>query len=106
MSAQIRGESKVLRTTTIPCVVCTPGNLGDVIQPTAMENLLAVAAPEQCFWYAHPSEEEYDRGNRIGELFSDRISGDASRLIHLTPDHAEEVNRMLLYILPNGVVLV
>ena len=59
-----------------------------------MEHLLALAAPEQCFWYAHPYEEEHGRGNRIGEFFSDEISGDTSRLIHLSPDHAEEVKRI------------
>jgi len=89
----------VFRATQPFCVICTPGNLGDVIQPTAMENLLALAAPEQCFWYAHPFEEELDRGNHIGELFSDKISGDRSRLIHLTPEHAEEVKRITQVVL-------
>lgn len=67
------------------------GNMGDVIQPMAMEHLLASVAPDQCFWYAHPGVEGVDQGDRIGEFFSDNISGDSSRLIHLTPDHAEKV---------------
>lgn len=69
----------------------TTGNLGDVIQPTAMEHLLSAVAPNQCFWYAHPWVEAQDEGNHIGEFFSDNISGDTSRLIHMTPDRAEEV---------------
>lgn len=67
--------------------------MGDVIQPMAMEHLLASVAPDQCFWYAHPGVEVVDQGNRIGEFFSDNISGDSSRLIHLTPDHAEKVEK-------------
>lgn len=75
-----------------PFCVREPGNMGDVIQPTAMEHLLSSVAPGQCFWYAHPWVEDHDQGNHIGEFFSDNISGDTSRLIHMTPDHAKEVH--------------
>lgn len=71
--------------------------MGDVIQPMAMEHLLASVAPDQCFWYAHPGVESVDQGNRIGEFFSDNISGDSSRLIHLTPDDAEKVENTKQY---------
>lgn len=65
--------------------------MGDVIQPQAMENLLAMLAPEQCFWYAHPWGEYHMRGNRLGEFFSGNISGDYDTLLPLTADHAQEV---------------
>ncbi|CAM9285887.1 unnamed protein product [Ectocarpus fasciculatus] len=78
------------------------GNMGDVIQPMAMEHLLASVAPDQCFWYAHPGVESVDQGNRIGEFFSDNISGDSSRLIHLTPDDAEKVNVFKALIIGGG----
>ncbi|CAM9460321.1 unnamed protein product [Ectocarpus sp. 8 AP-2014] len=78
------------------------GNMGDVIQPMAMERLLASVAPDQCFWYAHPGGEGVDKGNHIGEFFSDNISGDSSRLIHLTPDHAEKVNVFKALIIGGG----
>ena len=61
--------------------------MGDVIQPIAMQRLLASVAPTQCFWYAHPWNEDSVRGFRIGEFFG----GDTSRLIHLTSDHADQV---------------
>ncbi|CAM9193464.1 unnamed protein product [Ectocarpus sp. 13 AM-2016] len=78
------------------------GNMGDVIQPMAMEHLLASVAQDQCFWYAHPGVEGVDQGDRIGEFFSDNISGDSSRLIHLTPDHAEKVNVFKALIIGGG----
>ncbi|CAB1098846.1 unnamed protein product [Ectocarpus sp. CCAP 1310/34] len=78
------------------------GNMGDVIQPMAMEHLLASVAPDQCFWYAHPGEEGIDQGDRIGEFFSDNISGDSSRLIHLTPGDAEKVNVFKALIIGGG----
>lgn len=56
-----------------------------------MEHLLALVAPGQCFWYAHPWNEDPGNGNGIGDFFSDNIGGDLSQLIHLTPHHVEEV---------------
>lgn len=77
----------------LPCAplnTCTPGNLRNAIEPTAMEHLLAFVAPGQCFWYAHPWDEDLGNGNGIRKFFIDNTSGGPSRLIHLTPDHAEE----------------
>eukprot|EP00904_Undaria_pinnatifida_P001181 jgi/Undpi1/11063/HiC_scaffold_30.g13361.m1 len=76
------------------------GNMGDVIQPIAMQRLLASVAPTQCFWYAHPWNEDSVRGFRIGEFFG----GDTSRLIHLTSDHADQVNRFKALIIGGGGV--
>ncbi|CAM9922247.1 unnamed protein product [Ectocarpus sp. 4 AP-2014] len=78
------------------------GNMGDVIQPQAMENLLAMLVPEQCFWYAHPWGEYHMRGHRLGEFFSGNISGDYDTLIPLTADHAQEVNRFKAIIIGGG----
>lgn len=70
----------------LPCGLFS-GNMGDVIQPIAMKRLLASVAPNQCFWFAHPWNEDSVRGFRIGEFFGE----DTSRLIHLTSDHAQQV---------------
>lgn len=66
-----------------------------MIQPMAMENLLASVAPDQCFWYAHPREEErpYQRA-RKGELFTNDVIGNTSRLTQVTPDDAEKVTKI------------
>lgn len=65
----------------------TLGNLGDVIQPMALEHLLTSVAPDACFWYAHPWDEDLIQGNRIGEFFG----ADTSRLIHLRNDDIWQV---------------
>ena len=61
--------------------------MGDVIQPMALEHLLASVAPNVCFWYAHPWDEDLVKGNRIGEFFGT----DTPRLIHLTHDDIWQV---------------
>eukprot|EP00752_Nemacystus_decipiens_P016187 g14474.t2 len=71
-----------------------------------MEHLLASVAPGQCFWYAHPRDEDPGNGNGIGDFFSDNISGDLSQLIHLTPDHVEEVNRFKALVIGGGGLFV
>lgn len=63
------------------------GNLGDVIQPIAMEHLLASIAPNQCFWYADPYTEKTVRDDGQGKFFG----GDLSRLIYLAPEDAMKV---------------
>lgn len=70
------------RNSFAPLNMCALGNLGDVIQPMALEHLLASVAPDVCFWYAHPWDEDLVKGNRVGEFFG----ADTSRLIHLTHD--------------------
>ncbi|CAM9316275.1 unnamed protein product [Ectocarpus fasciculatus] len=74
------------------------GNMGDVVQPIAMEDLLAAVAPDQCFWYAHPVGEDPERGYRIGEFFG----GDESKLIHLSADLAWQVNQFKALIIGGG----
>ncbi|CAM9462535.1 unnamed protein product, partial [Hapterophycus canaliculatus] len=79
------------------------GNMGDVIQPMAMENLLASVAPDQCFWFAHPREEEgYGQCTGKGALLTNGVSDDKSRFIQVTPDDAEKVNRFKALIIGGG----
>ncbi|CAN0183456.1 unnamed protein product [Ectocarpus sp. 6 AP-2014] len=74
------------------------GNMGDVVQPIAMHDLLASVAPDQCFWYAHPADEDVERGYRIGEFFG----GDDSKVFPLTPDLAWKVNRFKALVIGGG----
>ncbi|CBJ28751.1 conserved unknown protein [Ectocarpus siliculosus] len=74
------------------------GNMGDVVQPIAMQDLLASVAPDQCFWYAHPADEDVERGYRIGEFFG----GDDSKVFPLTPDLAWKVNRFKALVIGGG----
>ncbi|CAN0182794.1 unnamed protein product [Ectocarpus sp. 6 AP-2014] len=74
------------------------GNMGDVVQPIAMHDLLASVAPDQCFWYAHPAGEAPERGDRIGEFFG----GDDSKVFPLTPDLAWKVNRFKALVIGGG----
>lgn len=53
----------------------------------ALEHLLGSVAPDVCFWYAHPWDEDLVKGNRVGEFFG----ADTSRLIHLTNDDIWQV---------------
>ncbi|CAM9695268.1 unnamed protein product, partial [Scytosiphon promiscuus] len=79
------------------------GNMGDVIESMSMENLLASVAPDQCFWYAHPREEEgHGLSTNKEELSSHDVSSDALRLIRVTPDDANKVNRFKALVIGGG----
>eukprot|EP00903_Cladosiphon_okamuranus_P008896 g8515.t1 len=64
----------------------------------ALEHLLASVAPDMCFWYAHPWDEDLVQGNRVGEFFG----ADTSRLIHLTQDDIWQVNQFKALIIGGG----
>eukprot|EP00752_Nemacystus_decipiens_P016189 g14476.t1 len=64
----------------------------------ALEHLLASVAPDVCFWYAHPWDEDLVQGNRVGEFFG----ADTSRLIHLKHDDIWQVNQFKALVFGGG----
>eukprot|EP00752_Nemacystus_decipiens_P010080 g8982.t1 len=75
------------------------GNMGDVVQPISMEHLLAsVLPPEQCYYYAHPVDEDPSRKFSMGKFFG----RDESKVIALAPTSAWKVNNFKAFVIGGG----
>lgn len=69
------------------------GNMGDVVQVNAMEDLLHSIAPDQCFWYGHPWKEDARKWGDgpsfgVGQFFG----SDSTRVVPLDSESAPTVS--------------